>query len=118
VDLGLLDGDIDTLIERGAYKKYYPHGTSHWLGIDVHDVGAYGRSGTPRGLEPGMVLTVEPGLYVPQDDMDAPEGLRGLGIRIEDDIVVTENAPENLTAAAPKEIADLEAICSGQAHDR
>ena len=80
------------------------HRTSHWLGMDVHDVGDYDVDGKPRPLVPGMVLTVEPGLYVAADDADAPEELRGIGIRIEDDILVTAEGHENLTAAVPKEI--------------
>jgi len=106
VALGLLKGDVDELISTDAFKRYYMHGTSHWLGLDVHDVGLYttapGEENGSRVLAPGMVLTVEPGLYVPLDDEDAPEELRGIGIRIEDDVLVTDGAPDVLTAAAPK----------------
>ena len=95
-----------------SYKTYYMHRTSHWLGIDVHDVGTYWCNGkTSRALEPGMVLTVEPGLYVTADDENAPAELRGLGIRIEDDVLVTESGHEILTDDAPKTIEDVEAVC-------
>jgi len=113
VDLGLLQGDVDELIETEAYKRYYMHGTSHWLGIDVHDVGAYAREGSSRVLDPGMVLTIEPGLYIAPDDEQAPEALRGIGVRIEDDVLVTADGRDVLTAAIPKSIADVEAACKG-----
>ena len=111
VDLGLLTGEIDELIETEAYKRYYMHRTGHWLGMDVHDVGAYLVDRAPRPLEAGMVTTIEPGLYIPLDDEDAPEALRGIGVRIEDDILVTDGAPENLTAACAKTIDEVEAMC-------
>ena len=111
LDLGLLEGEIDTLIEEEAFKKYYMHGTGHWLGLDVHDVGVYARHGESRLLEPGMLVTVEPGLYIAADDEDAPEELRGIGIRIEDDVLVTDGDPDVLTGAAPKTIEDVEAAC-------
>ncbi|MFO0000913.1 MAG: M24 family metallopeptidase, partial [bacterium] len=82
------------------------HGTGHWLGIDVHDPGAYHVGGVSRPLAPGMVLTVEPGIYVPPDDERAPAEYRGIGVRIEDDVLVTDGAPEVLTAACPKSVAD------------
>jgi Xaa-Pro aminopeptidase len=108
-----LKGATDQLIKDNAFRKYYMHRTSHWLGLDVHDVGAYrGEDGAPRKLEPGMVLTVEPGLYVAADDETAPKELRGIGIRIEDDILVTERGHENLTIAIPRTVADVEAACS------
>jgi Xaa-Pro aminopeptidase len=111
IELGLLRGmSRDQAIAAEAYKRWYMHGTSHWLGLDVHDVGAYGRSGAVRALAPGMVLTVEPGLYIAPDDDRAPEELRGIGIRIEDDVVVTGGPPEILSRAAPVEIADIEAL--------
>lgn len=113
VDLGLLRGDLDTLIEDEAYKRYYMHGTSHWLGLDVHDVGTYAGGGSSRALAPGMVLTIEPGLYIPADDPDAPAALRGIGVRIEDDVHVTAGAPEVLTAGIPKTIAAIEDACAG-----
>jgi len=87
------------------------HGTSHWLGLDVHDVGAYTRDGKPRPLAPGMVITIEPGLYIPADAAGAPAELRGIGVRIEDDVAITETGNEVLTAACPKEIEELERAC-------
>lgn len=103
VDLGLLEGPVDAHIEDESYKRFYMHGTSHWLGLDVHDVGSYGRGGSSRKLEAGMVLTVEPGLYIQPDDDEASAMFRGIGIRIEDDIHVTDGDPEVLTASAPKD---------------
>ena len=104
VDLGLLEGDIDGLIERGEYRDFYMHRTGHWLGLDVHDVGRYKLGGDHwRTLEPGMTLTVEPGMYIPPDAEDVPAELRGTGVRIEDDVLVTTGDPEVLTEAAPKE---------------
>jgi Xaa-Pro aminopeptidase len=88
------------------------HRTSHWLGMDVHDVGDYHVDGKSRALVPGMVLTVEPGIYVAEDDEAAPKEMRGVGIRIEDDVLVTGDGHENLTAAAPKEVSELEAVCT------
>jgi Xaa-Pro aminopeptidase len=113
VDVGLLDGDVETLILEEGYRRYYMHGTGHWLGLDVHDAGAYHVGGSSRPLEPGMVVTVEPGLYIPPDDLRAPEAFRGIGIRIEDDILVTDGDPDVLTAACPKSVADVEAACTG-----
>lgn len=110
IELKLLTGTRSELIESLAYKKYYPHGVSHWLGMDVHDVGLHVIDGEPRRLEPGMAFTIEPGIYIPANDLSAPEELRGIGIRIEDNIVVTPTGSENLTAMCPKEVADLEAI--------
>ncbi len=111
VDLGLLEGDVDELVESGAFRKYYMHSTSHWLGLDVHDVGAYTKNAAVRTLAPGMVLTVEPGIYVAADDEAAPEALRGIGVRIEDDVHVTDDEPDVLTGGIPKTIADVEAAC-------
>ncbi len=114
VDLGLLEGPWEKRFASGSeFKRWYPHGTSHWLGLDVHDVGSYGRGGEVRTLQPGMVLTVEPGLYIPRDAEDAPEALRGIGVRIEDDVLVTDGDPEVLTAAVPKAIEAVEAACRG-----
>ncbi len=110
VRLGLLSGDVDALVKDGKFKRYYMHGTAHWLGMDVHDVGAYRVAGESRPLEPGFVLTVEPGLYVAEDDQEAPERFRGLGVRIEDDVLVTEGAPRVLTAACPKDPEEIEAL--------
>jgi len=113
VALGLLHGEVDALIREGAYRRYYMHRTSHWLGLDVHDAGSYrGPDGAARPLEAGMVFTIEPGLYVDPEDDSAPPGLRGLGIRIEDDILVTDGGHENLTAAIPRTVAEVEAACS------
>ena len=112
VGLGLLAGPVDARIEDKSYRKYYMHRTSHWLGMDVHDVGDYYVDGRSRDLAPGMVLTVEPGIYVAEDDEAAPAEMRGVGIRIEDDVLVTGDGRENLTAAVPKEVAELEAVCA------
>jgi Xaa-Pro aminopeptidase len=110
--LKLTPGSPEERAAPKGYRKYYMHRTSHWLGMDVHDVGDYVVNGASRPLVPGMVLTVEPGLYVAEDDETAPRALRGVGIRIEDDILVTEAGNENLTAAVPKEIVDVEAACT------
>ncbi len=109
-ELGLLAADPDTAIESEAYKRYYMHRTSHWLGADVHDAGQYTLERTPRPLQPGYVLTIEPGLYVAADDAEAPAELRGCGIRIEDDVLVRESGPEVLTARVPKTVDELEAL--------
>jgi Xaa-Pro aminopeptidase len=111
IDLGLLSGSVDDRIADSSYKKFYMHGTSHWLGLDVHDVGAYTRDGKARPLADGMVITVEPGLYIAHDAEGVPESLRGIGVRIEDDVAVTATGNEVLTAACPKEIAELEQLC-------
>ncbi len=110
IEFGLLKGSRSQLIETLAYKKYYPHGVSHYLGLDVHDTGLHVVRGEPRKLEVGMSFTIEPGLYIPADDESAPKEFRGIGIRIEDNVVVTATGVENLTKSCPKEIADLEAI--------
>ena len=110
LELGLLSGDLEELIAREAYRAYYMHSTSHWLGLDVHDVGSYRVGGEPRRLEPGQVFTVEPGLYVSKEDVKADPRFRGIGIRIEDDIAITEAGHENLTAAIPKAPDELEAL--------
>jgi Xaa-Pro aminopeptidase len=112
IQLGLLGGSADDRIADQSYRRFYMHGTSHWLGMDVHDVGAYMRDGKARPLAPGMVLTVEPGLYI-ASDAEAPPELRGIGIRIEDDVVVTANGYDVLTAACPKKIGDVEAAARG-----
>jgi Xaa-Pro aminopeptidase len=109
IDLGLLEGHVDGVIESGAYKRYYMHRTGHWLGLDVHDAGEYGAEGRWKTLEPGMVLTVEPGLYIRRAD-DVPERFWNIGVRIEDDVLVTDQGCEILTAAAPKSVADIEAL--------
>ena len=106
VDLGILKGDVDTLIEQQAYRQFYMHGLGHWLGLDVHDVGSYGQD-KQRTLEIGMVITVEPGIYI-SEDADVPEQYKGIGVRIEDNLLMTEYGNKILTAAAPKEITDIE----------
>ncbi len=110
IDLGLLHDKLETALEEGTYKMFYPHQTSHWLGLDVHDVGLYSRGDEPVPLRPGMVLTVEPGLYIPEDADDVPEHFRGIGIRIEDDVVVAEGGREVLTRGVPVEIDEVEAM--------
>jgi Xaa-Pro aminopeptidase len=112
IALGLLRGSPEERIADGSYKRYYMHRTSHWLGLDVHDVGDYYPERKSRALEPDMVITVEPGLYVTADDASAPEGLRGVGVRIEDDVLVTPEGREVLTEAVPKEAGEVEACCS------
>ena len=107
VKLGILKGDVDELIAQNAHRPFFMHGLSHWLGLDVHDVGVYGQDRS-RILEPGMVLTVEPGLYI-APDAEVPEQYRGIGIRIEDDIVITETGNENLTASVVKKTEEIEA---------
>jgi Xaa-Pro aminopeptidase len=111
IALGLLSGTADERIKDQSYRKFYMHGTSHWLGMDVHDVGAYTQGGKARPLAPGMVITVEPGLYIASDAADVPAELRGIGVRIEDDILVTQAGHENLTKVCPKTISDIEAAC-------
>jgi Xaa-Pro aminopeptidase len=110
--LGLMKGDRkEILSDRKNYIHFYPHNTSHWIGIDVHDCGEYYLAdGTSIPLEAGNALTIEPGIYIGEDRQDVPVEYRGIGIRIEDDILVTANGYENLTADAPKEIAEIEAI--------
>lgn len=111
VAAGLLEGDAEELAqERERWRPLYPHRTSHWLGLDVHDVGDYARRGEPRRLEPGMVLTVEPGLYISPDHDAAPPELRGTGIRIEDDVLVTESGREVLTGGLPSDAAGVEGL--------
>lgn len=109
IDFGLCKGTVDSVLESGDYRRFYMHRTGHWLGLDVHDAGEYKRSGEWRLLEPGMVLTVEPGCYVRPAD-DVPEHFWNIGIRIEDDAVVTEAECEIITASAPKSVADIEAL--------
>ncbi len=112
VDLKLIEGPLSNALEQGLYKPWYMHRTSHWLGMDVHDVGSYHASGKPRLLEPGMVLTVEPGLYFSATDARVPEAFRGIGVRIEDDVLVTESDPEVLTASIPKHPDEVERACA------
>jgi Xaa-Pro aminopeptidase len=108
VKLGILKGEVDSLIADNAHRPFFMHGLSHWLGLDVHDVGAYGQDRS-RLLEPGMVITVEPGLYI-APDADVPAQYRGIGIRIEDDILITADGNENLTASVVKSADDIEAL--------
>jgi Xaa-Pro aminopeptidase len=109
VDLGLLEGPASARIEDNAYKKFYMHGTSHWLGLDVHDVGAYIQAGKSRALAPGMVITVEPGLYIAKD-AEVPPQFRGIGVRIEDDVLITDTGNDVLTKMCPKELEELETL--------
>jgi len=111
IDLGLIEGPLDAALESGSYKRYYMHRAGHWLGMDVHDAGAYRVKGASVTLEPGMVLTVEPGLYIRAAD-DVPEAFRDIGVRIEDDVVVTATGHENLTGHTPKTVAEVEAACA------
>ena len=106
---------LRTLIAKSAFKPFYMHGTSHWLGLDVHDAGTYqDADGKPVRLRPGMVLTVEPGLYFDPSNRKVPASYRGIGVRIEDDVLVTRGGHRVLTAGVPKEIGDLERLCSGR----
>lgn len=109
VDLGLLQGSVDAVLEQETYKQFYMHRTGHWLGLDVHDAGAYSVGGQWRTLVPGMVLTVEPGCYI-RPAPGVPEAFFNIGIRIEDDVCVTTQGADILTVAAPKAIAELEAL--------
>jgi len=110
VRLGLLQGDPKTLIEEEKYKQFYMHGLGHFLGLDVHDVGRYHIKDEARRLEPGMVMTVEPGLYIAADTKDVPEKYLGIGVRIEDDVLVTDDAPRVLSSKAPKQVDEIEAL--------
>ena len=115
IRLGLLEGKPSQLIKEEAYKKFYMHRTGHWLGMDVHDVGTYMIGGKWREFEPGMVLTVEPGLYIARDCLEVDPCWRGIGVRIEDDVVVTPQGCDVLTAALAKTVDDIEAIMAGNA---
>ena len=109
IDLNILKGELADNIERQTFREFYMHGLSHWLGLDVHDVGNYKIDGQDRPLKPGMVLTVEPGIYI-APDADVHNKWRGIGIRIEDNLLITQSGHENLTSAAPKSISDVEAL--------
>ncbi|MDO6387751.1 Xaa-Pro aminopeptidase [Uliginosibacterium sp. 31-12] len=113
LDLKLLSGSLDEVLETSSYRRFYMHRTSHWLGMDVHDCGEYKQRGRWRDLEPGMVLTIEPGCYIRPAD-DVPEAFWNIGVRIEDDVLITGNHPDVLTSAAPKCIKDVEA-CMAEA---
>lgn len=112
LELGLLNGELDALIEEKKYEAFYMHRTSHWLGMDVHDVGHYYRDGVQRPLEEGFVLTIEPGIYIAADSETVDERWRGIGVRIEDDVVVTGSGREIISEGIPKEIDQLEAACA------
>jgi len=110
VELGLLKGDVEELIATEAYRRFYMHRVGHWLGMDVHDVGEYRVGGVWRALEPGMVMTVEPGIYIAPDDDTVPRKWRGIGVRIEDDVVVTKTGCEVLTGKVVKDPDEIEAL--------
>jgi len=111
IDRGILAGPAKKAIEEKTFRAWYMHSTGHWLGIDVHDVGAYYEDvDKPRVLEPGMVFTVEPGLYFAPDAQNVPERYKGIGVRIEDDVLVTPTGVEVLSKGAPKAPAEIEAI--------
>nr|WP_314482876.1 Xaa-Pro aminopeptidase [uncultured Pseudomonas sp.] len=110
VELGLLKGDVQALIQSEAYRAFYMHRAGHWLGMDVHDVGDYKVGGEWRVLEPGMALTVEPGIYIAADNESVARKWRGIGIRIEDDVVVTRQGCEILTSGVPRTVAEIEAL--------
>ena len=112
--LGLLKGTADEAIADGSYKRFYPAKTGHWLGLDVHDVGDYRVDGEPRLLEPGMVVTVEPGIYIPPTEMSVAERWRGIGIRIEDDVAVTRDGNDVLTAGVPRQAQEIEALLASR----
>lgn len=109
-DLGLIEMSVDEAIEKEEFKKFYMHRIGHWLGMDVHDVGSSRSNGTWRNYENGMIVTVEPGIYVPIDDDAFPANFRGIGVRVEDDILITDDGPENLTSMCPKEAGELEEL--------
>ena len=113
VDLGLLSGNVDELVESEAFRQFFMHGTGHWLGMDVHDVGAYKHGEDWRVYEAGMVVTVEPGLYIAPDDETVDAKWRGIGIRIEDDVLVTENGPLVLTKNVVKTVEEIEQLMAG-----
>ena len=114
LDLGLMQGNIEQIIESESFHQFYMHGTGHWLGMDVHDVGSYKIEGEWRAYEEGMTVTVEPGLYIAPDDETVDAKWRGIGIRIEDDVVVTKDGPRVLTAAVVKTVEEIEALMAVQ----
>ena len=118
IDLGVLQGTVSENMKAVSYRPYFMHGLGHWLGLDVHDVGEYKVDGEPRPLEPGMVLTIEPGLYIPVGT-DCDQAYQGVGVRIEDDILVTADGHENLTSGVPVEVSEIESLMqSGTAQDK
>ncbi len=110
LELGLLSGRKEDVMKANEHRRYYPHGIGHWLGMDVHDAGLYFIKNEPRPIEEGMCFTVEPGLYIPLDDKSVPEEFRGIGVRIEDNIVVTAKGCDILTSAVPKEVDEIEKL--------
>jgi len=112
IGIGLLKGNVDKIITDLAYRRFYMHRTSHWLGMDVHDVGSYYTERKPRPLAPGMVLTVEPGLYFTERDERVRQEFRGIGVRIEDDVLVTETGARVLSDAIPKHLDAVEQACA------
>ncbi len=112
VELGLLKGDVDKLISEEKYKQFYMHKIGHWLGMDVHDVGDYKIDGQWRVLEPGMVMTVEPGIYIAPDDESVAKKWRGIGVRIEDDVLITKTGYDILSKDVPKSVDEIEALMS------
>jgi Xaa-Pro aminopeptidase len=110
ITLGLIEGPLDNAIEEERYKTFFWHRTSHWLGMDVHDVGVYKNQGQWQEFQPGMVLTVEPGLYFSKDNPDAPDEYKGIGVRIEDDVLITNEGFRVLSANVPKGIEEIEAL--------
>ncbi len=114
VDLGLLKGDVVQLIQDEAYREFYMHRAGHWLGMDVHDAGDYKIDGQWRELETGMVMTIEPGIYIAKDNMNVEAKWRGIGIRIEDNVVITKTGNRILTEAAPKTVEAIEALMAGR----
>jgi len=109
ISLGILKGSLDQAIESKSYKQFYIHNTGHWLGLDVHDVGEYTIDGHSRELEPGMVLTIEPGIYIRPDEAGVKACWRGVGIRIEDNVAITQDAPRILTDGLARTVEEIEA---------
>ncbi len=111
MNLGFFKGSSkDEVLEKQTFKKYYPHGLGHYLGLDVHDIGYYEKNNEPKPFEEGVVLTIEPGLYVPENDESAPKEFKGIGIRIEDDVLVTNSGNKILTSLVPKEVSEIESL--------
>ena len=108
--LGLLKGNLERNLADGTYRRFYRHKTGHWLGLDVHDVGDYRIDGESRLLEPGMVFTIEPGLYIPRDDTSVAAKWRGIGIRTEDDVLVTKDGSKVLTGKLARSADEIEAF--------
>jgi len=113
VDLGILEGEVDKLIEDNAHRAYYMHGLAHWIGLDVHDVGDYNQAGAERPLQPGMVFTVEPGIYI-DTESNCDSKWQGIGVRIEDNILITEDGFENLTKDVPKTVEAIESLMASK----